>query len=124
MTTKEIWRRSGCAKAYARMVSARGPYERVGCTSFCKTGRSQPATVAVAARSAIGRRIVTAVREAVIKTERQAEANDVGLRQLNERRVDRQRPPLDSSLGSQAGQLFEGADEFGPAVRVARVIKR
>src|SRR5687768_6249076 len=101
------------------MVSAP---ERVRCTSFCKARGTQPATIATVARSAVGPRIVAAVCEPVVETQRQSQSDDVGLRQLDQRRVNGQRAALDAGPSGKAGQLLEGADEFGTAIGIPGVV--
>ena len=95
------------------MVSACRAEQRVGCTGFGKARRAQPAAVAVAARPTRGGRVVATVRQAVIEPHGETKADDVGLGEVNERGVDRQRTSFDARLGGQPRQLLEGANELG-----------
>src|SRR5829696_6298954 len=93
-------------------------------TGFQKTLGSQPAAVAAAAWPPVRPRIVTTQREPVVQTERDTAADNLGLRELDERREDAQGPPLDARPGGQRGEPFERLQEFRTAIRISGVIER
>src|SRR4029453_17124392 len=67
----------------------------------------EKAAVAVPARAPAGRRIVAAPRQTVVDAQREAAADDVGLRQLQERGEDRQRAAFDARARGQRGHALE-----------------
>ena len=58
-------------------------------------------------------RVVAAVRQAVVEAEREAAPDDLGLGQVDERRVDRERPPLDAGPGGQRASCSNASMNSG-----------
>ena len=76
--------------------------QRVGHAGRDKAFRAQDTAVAASARESRRRRIVAAVREAVVQPERDAATDDLGLRQLDERRVDAEARAFDAGARRDA----------------------
>ena len=65
-----IWRRRGCVDEEAHGIGAiLAQEQRVGRAGFAEAFGAQRATVAAAARATVGRRVVAAVRQAVVEAE-------------------------------------------------------
>src|SRR2546428_1862737 len=104
---------------YARVRAILAQDQRVGNAGFAKALGAQHAAVARAARPACGRRIVAAVREAVVESELEAAANDVGLAECDERRVHAKPRAFDAGARAEIRDPLERGDELGPAVGIA-----
>src|SRR6185503_16873810 len=98
--------------------------QRVGHTNLREPFGSQDATIAATTWPSVGLRVVAAVCEAVVQTEGNAAADDLGLRERDERRVDAKSAAVYAGSRRQRRQRFERAYELGPAIRIARVIER
>src|SRR5438094_799040 len=86
---------------------------------------AQQAGVAAAARAAFAVGVVAARRQAVIDAQPQAGADNLGLGEAQQRRVDRQaRAALNARLRREVGHLLERLDVFRAAIRIATVIYR
>ena len=64
------------------------------------------------------------MREAVVEPELGAAADDVGLAERDERRVNPEARALDAVAGAEVRDTLEGGDELGPAVGIAGVVER
>ena len=92
---------------------------------LAKSFLPQYAGVAAAARRASRRRIVTTAGQPVVHAKLQSLADDLGLGQRNQRRMNRQGlPTLHAGLGREIGHPLKGRDELRPAVRVAAIVQR
>ena len=67
----------------------------------------------MAARPSVGRRIVAAVRQAVVEAEREPAPDDVRLGQRDERRVDAKPRAFDAGARRQRGQRSNAAMNSG-----------
>src|SRR5262245_32356172 len=105
-------------------VNLESPDCRVRGPGLEETPGPQLATVAVAARPSFRRRIVAAQRQAVVGAEGKAAADDVGLREAEERREHFERAPFDAGSRREGRDLLERAKVFRPAVRITGVIER
>src|SRR5467141_4522512 len=85
---------------------------------------AQQARVAPPARRAVLRRVVAAAGERVVDAELDAAAQDAGLGELDERRVDLQPRSLDAGLGRELRHLLVGREVLRPAIGVAAVVER
>ncbi len=88
----------------------------------CESFAPEPAAVAAPAGAAVRVRLVARHRHRVVDAERRAAADDVRLGELDERRVQTDGLALDGRTRREIREVLEGADECGPAVRVARVV--
>src|SRR5262245_21205488 len=80
------------------------------------------AVLVTAAGAALGVGLVARDCGGAIHPQAGTSADDVGLGQRDQRRVDSERATLDTGLRSAHGELLEGGNEFGAAVRVAAVV--
>ena len=112
---------SGREQAAGRPSAA---LQRVGEAGLSEAPGPETATVAPAARPSVGRRVVAAMREAVVEPQSVPPANDLGLCHRDERGVDAEPPPFDARLRRERGETLERRDVLGPAVRVAGVVER
>src|SRR5262249_47360105 len=84
----------------------------------------KPARVAAAARAA---RVVGAVardRERIIDAELESALDDLGLRERDERRVDRELASFHAALRRGPREALERGDEFRSTIRIAAVVDR
>src|SRR5262245_15365487 len=95
------------------------PERRILEARLLETARAQAAAVAAPAGGAVGPRIVAAVRQPVVQTERCPATDDLRLREAQERREHAQPPALDARLRRQRSHALEGLEILGPAVRIA-----
>src|SRR5262249_7371737 len=99
-------------------VNLESPDCRVRGPGLEETPGPQLAAVAVAARLSFRRRIVAAQRQAVVGAEGKAAADDVGLREAEERREHFERAPFDAGSRREGRDLLERAKVFRAAGRV------
>src|SRR5437660_12865385 len=98
--------------------------ERIADASLAEPFCAELTAVAAAARRARGTGIVATAREPVIEVEREASSNDIGLAQIDERRVDVELRAFDAGARRNCGQRLERPDERRAAIRVAGIIER
>ncbi len=92
----------------------------VGESGFPKTLAAQPAAIAPAASAARLVGVVAAQGEGIIDAQAGALADDLGLAQAKQRRMDPEpAAPLDGGLRGQVGEPLELGQELGAAVGVA-----
>ena len=84
----------------------------------------QQARVAATAGCTAGTGIVTGKRDRIIDAKFHSLSNDLGLGQIDERRVDRQRATENSNLNRQVGHRLKGREEFRSAIGVTAVVER
>ena len=97
--------------------------ERIDYPGPGEPGSTEDATIAVAAGPSVGEGIVATVGEAVVEAQRHTPPDDVGFRQILQRRVDSERLSLHSSRRGQRCEALERRHVFRTTVRVSRVIK-
>src|SRR3989442_5636058 len=93
--------------------------KRVACPGFTEALRAQQTACASAARASRVRWVITAERQAVIEAELEPAADDVGLGQLNKRRVNSKARSVHARAGGDFGKRLERPHELGTAVRIA-----
>src|SRR5262249_23495823 len=94
--------------------------QRIFHSRFGKSFGAQNARIARLTRLSSGKRIVAGIRQRIIDAELEPEANDVGLIELLERRVDENLfAGLGAELRREICQPGIGLDKFRPAVRIA-----
>src|SRR5262245_26707240 len=96
----------------------------VGNTGLRKAGCTDNGTAGPPEGVPLCVRVVTAVRQAVIKAELDSCAYDVGFRELLKGGVQAQTAPAHAPSRGQRPQALEGLDEFGTTVWISRVIER
>src|SRR6185503_4075912 len=69
------------------------------------------------------RRIVTAVRQAVLESQLETATDDLRFRHHLQRRVDAKALALYAPRRRQRSESLESGDELGAAIRVARVVE-
>src|SRR5262245_25195008 len=96
--------------------------DRVPKPGLLESLEPQPAAVAAAARPALVVRVVAARRPAEINSQADSLADDVGLGEVDEGRVDAERAlALDGGLRRDIRQFLELGQELGPAIGVTAV---
>ena len=85
---------------------------------------AEQAAVAVPARDALGSGVVAADRRRVVDAELGASTDDLRLREVDQRCVDRESSTFDRGAGREVGGRLEGLDELGTAIGVAAVVER
>src|SRR5205085_5914581 len=98
--------------------------ERVGDARLGKSLGPQQAAVAAAAGRTGSIRIVATVGQAVVEPERKATADDLRLREMDERRVDAKSVALHAGARRDGRERLERADERRTTVGVPRVVER
>src|SRR3972149_6514414 len=98
-------------------------HERVDGTGLCESRRAKQTAVAVATRCPELDRIVTAVGQTIVEAEFEAAPDDLGLRHVDERRVNPETSALDAGARGQGRHMLERANEVRAAVRVARIVQ-
>src|SRR4029453_12619120 len=97
-------------------VSRRNPIRnRVALARLAETAQPEPAGLAGASGLGLGLVAGPGLREGDV--EQDAAADDLGLRERDERRFD---PQVRLGLRPQADRLLEGAVELGPAIGIPR----
>src|SRR5204862_6157639 len=109
----------GSSETLAGEVSGGAVARRMRDAGLCEAPATQHARVAAAARRAVRRRVVAGERERGVHAEGGALGDDLGLAQVDERRVDLQLlAPLRAGLRREVGHPLVGADVFGTAVGI------
>ena len=106
-----------------RSAESRLGEQRVRHAGLGESSGPQHAAVAAAARLAVGATDRSSCGQPVVEAERQAAADDLGLRQADERRVDREAGAFDAGLRRERGHPLERLDELRPAVGIAGVVE-
>src|SRR5689334_18389928 len=92
---------------------------RIGQPGLDESAPPQPAGIAAAAGAARLIGLITRDGLGIVDSETRPLADDPGLAELDQRRVDGARTALDPCARGEAGEPREGGDEFRPAVRIA-----
>src|SRR5262249_55582371 len=96
---------------------------RVGYPRRLESGTSQFAGVAVSASSTVGSRVVAAVRQTEVDTQRLPQPDDLDLAQLHQRGMNAEGSlALDAGLCRQVRQPLEGRHELGTTIGIAAKI--
>src|SRR5262245_6161616 len=90
-----IWRRSDCSLRESTISRRILPRQGVNGARLREAPGAQHAAVAVPAGTAVWRRIVAAVRQAIVESKGQASSDDLRLAELDERRVNLEPSALD-----------------------------
>src|SRR5471032_810762 len=90
--------------------------QRIDRAGFTKSLGSQHTTVAPSARTPVGGRVVAAVRQAVVETQLEAAADDVGLAERDQRRLHAKGGAFDARARPERRERLERADELGPKI--------
>ena len=98
--------------------------QRVGNACFLKALGAQDTAVALSARRAMRERIVATVGQAVIEAQRQTAADDLRLRQRDQRSTNVKAAAVDARFRGQSRHPLERLDVLGPAVWIAGVVQR
>src|SRR5262245_56934593 len=94
----------------------------IGYANLGEAGCSQDTAVTAAARSRRCR-IVAAVGQAVVESELEPAPDDLRLGHHLQRGVNTEALTLDAARRGERRQPFEGGNELGTAIRVARVVE-
>src|SRR5262249_39936297 len=106
----------------ATTLRSRGVPRRVFDAGLGEALLAKQTAVAAPARFAPRRRVVAGVRVRVVDARREAQADDLGLLEPRQRRVNLDARALDARLRRAPGEPLERANELGPAVGVAAVV--
>ena len=98
--------------------------QRVGDAGFRETAGAEYATIAGLARRSVGQRVVATVRQPIVQPQLQAAADDLGLGEIDQRRMDAERAAFHSGPRTKRGDLLERPDELGPAIGIAGIVER
>src|SRR5438132_754601 len=96
----------------------------VGHTGLGESGRTKCATVTAPAWAPLRIRVIAAVGEPVVESQRPPFSDDVGLGEHLKRRVNPECAALNTFCGGERRQLLERRNVFGPAVGIAGVVER
>src|SRR4051794_34223204 len=82
----------------------------------------QDARIAVAAGESVPARVITRMRYRIIDAEGKTFADDVGLRQRDERRDDARLALLDAAARAAENDLLKGVEELRTAIGISGVV--